>query len=345
MALLDVIEISGKDKNNELVSFSYCGITMGLTYIQPFVRTNLIVDDLIVNRKDVISEEQLPNYIDNCNADLLIVATDKDTLLPLQKSNQFIMPFRIHQMVETYKGWEYVLDTMSKREVSRAKKQAKKYNLDYFITHEESDYFNFYDTMHKPTMNNRFEGLARSVEKYKALDEIFKQGLLFFVTHEGVPVSGSVSQIDKEKNWLNARLIGVLNGDSKYRNMGAQNFVYHSILHWACHEGGIDVVNFQGCEPFLTKGTFQYKKRFGTNAILPPNQLYNQRLLVQANFESRPVREFLINNPVMLVDEDNNLGAGYFYDHDNEPRLDIPYKCNGFKYEKLFDMDLVTVKS
>lgn len=336
---LNILEVQGKDEKGILAKFNYCGIKAGLTYIQPFISTNLFSTEVKIVREDTINENELDSYIKNSNTDLLIVATGKEKITKLKKPQQFIMPFRIHQTVETKRGWKSVLDTISKRENQRAKKQVEKYGLKYFITKDEKDYFEFYESMHEPTMKIRYDGLARSVEKNKAFEEIFKKGLLFLITSNGLPVSGSVSQIDKNKNWLNARLIGVLDGDAKYRNIGAQNFVYHSILHWACHDGKIDVVDFQGCEPFLSKGTFQYKKRFGTSAILPPNEFYDKRLLVQINRKSSAVKNFFINNPVMLIDEQDNLGAGYFYDHNNEPKLEIPYKCNGFKYEKILNLD------
>lgn len=338
---LEVLEVKGIDHIGREVSFSYFGITPGLKYIQPFVQNKLIRDGAIVTRKSTIHPSSLKKYYESCESDLIIVAVDKETVFSLYTPDTFIMPFRIHQIVNTFAGWEQVQKSISKRELKRSQKQKEQYNLDYYISYNDEDFFRFYDTMHKPTMDVRFGKFARSVERNEAYEQLFKKGLLFLVTHDGVPISGSVSQIDKEKNWLNARLIGVLNGDSKYRKMGGQNYVYHSILHWACNEGNIDVVDFQGCEPFLTKGTFQYKKRFGTHAILPPNEFYDKRLLVKANFESDAVNEFLINNPVMLIDKDDNLGAGYFYNAKSEPRLDIPYNSPGFKYHRLIDIDKI----
>ncbi|MBL0385653.1 hypothetical protein JJB07_03230 [Tumebacillus sp. ITR2] len=186
----------------------------------------------------------------------------------------------------------------------------KQEGFDYFVTHEDEDFHQFYETMHKPTMNSRYGEFARSV-----------------------------SQLDPSKNWLNARLIGVRNGDDLYRTNGAQNFVYHAILHWASNVGNIDVVDFQGCEPFLTKGTFQYKKRFATEAILPPNHFHDKRLLVQANVHSPAVRQYLIENPMLVIDDEDNLGAGYFFDEQNKPRLDLPYQCPGIGYHVLLDLD------
>lgn len=336
---LEILEVEGTSEEGERITFSYFGITPGLKYIQPFVQNKLITENSLVIKRSTMPLSELENTYAACKSDLIIVAVDKETVSALATPEAFIMPFRIHQIVNTFSGWDVVKKSMSKREVKRSIKQKEQYNLDYHVTYKDEDFFYFYDTIHKPTMDVRFGELARSVERNEAFTQLFKKGLLFVVTYNDIPISGSVSQIDKEKNWLNARLIGVLEGDSKYREMGGQNHVYHSILHWACNEGKIDVVDFQGCEPFLTKGTFQYKKRFGTSAILPPNDFYNKRLLVKANFNLKAIRDFFINNPVMLINEKDELGAGYFYDIDIQPRLDIPYVCPGFEYHKLINVN------
>jgi hypothetical protein len=65
------------------------------------------------------------------------------------------------------------------------------------------------------------------------------------------------------------------------------------------------------------------------------NNMNDQRLLIKANFKSSAIKGFFLRNPVMLIDKEDYLGAGYFYDSSNEPRVDIPYECNGFSYHKL----------
>lgn len=334
---LYVLEVLGENSEGEKISFSYCGIQHGLTYIQPFIQNQLLEGNIKIKRRNIIQPSELATYIVENKDDLIVISTHKEQAYKNFTEDYFIMPFRIHQIVDTSKGIKKVLSSMSKREVKRQRKLKEKYKLDFYTTNEDKQYFDFYNRMHKPTMENRFDGLARSVEINKAYKEIFKKGLLFIITENGVPVSGSVSQIDEENKVLNARLIGVLNGDDRYRYIGAQNHVYHSILEWACKDPRINYVNFQGCEPFLTKGTFQYKKRFATEAILPPNHLNDKRLLVKANFNKQGIKDFFFNNPVMLVDVDDRLGAGYFYDG-REPRLDIPYHSPGFSFKRMISM-------
>jgi hypothetical protein len=336
MSQLSVYEVVGRRGETGPVSFSYLGIEAGLIYVVPFVRNGLIREDLKVTRQGKVAVEDAAAFLAECQSDLCILAADRETVLELyDPAEHVLMPFRIHQIVHASRGWEEVTRRMSARELKRYQKLAARNAFAYRISHEDADFFRFYETMHRPTMQKRHGELARSVEINTAYETLFKKGLLFQVTQDGVPVSGSVSQIDAGKNWLNTRLIGVLNGDEKYLDNGAQNFTYHAILHWACNVGGIDVVDFGGCEPFLTKGTFQHKKRFATEAILPPNQFHDVRMLLRANGRSPAVRDYLIDNPVMIVDENDNLGAGYFHDEERPPRLDIPYQCPGLDYHRL----------
>ncbi|MGB8956217.1 MAG: hypothetical protein WCC10_12665 [Tumebacillaceae bacterium] len=339
MAELNIHESQGLDDEGRLVRYSYIGIDEGLVYIMPFVENNLIKQDLQVTKEGKIAAEDVEAYMKSSDADLLIVAADKQSVLALRTEAHLLMPFRIHQIVHTSREYEKTRRAMSQRELKRYDKMRQQEGFDYFVTYEDADFDHFYDTMHKPTMNSRYGEFARSVEKQTAYETLFKKGLLFLVTQNGEPVSGSVSQFDKTKNWLNARLIGVRNGDDLYRTNGAQNFVYHAIIHWASNVGMIDVVDFQGCEPFLTKGTLQYKKRFATEAILPPNHFHDKRLLVQANLRSPSVRQFLIDNPMLVIDEADNIGAGYPFDQQSKPRLELPYQCPGIDYHVLIDLD------
>lgn len=183
-------------------------------------------------------------------------------------------------------------------------------------------------------MAKRYGSKARSLPRQDAYETLFKNGLLFRIFKNGKWVAGSVGQIDTLNKKMNSRLIGVLDGDYRYRADGSQNFVYHSILEWSCHEKFIDIVDFQGCEPFLTKGTFQYKKRFGTEACIPDNVFKELRLLLRVPNENSSAYKFIINNPLLNVDEDGVLFAQYFYDTKSSMRKDFPYACPGILYSK-----------
>jgi hypothetical protein len=188
-------------------------------------------------------------------------------------------------------------------------------------------------------MHSRYGNLARSVEESKAYRNLFKQGQLFKVFLNQQWLAGSVCQIDPNLRIVNARLLGVRQGQDIYRNNGAQNFVYHSIIDWACRSSNIDLIDFQGCEPFLSKGTFQYKKRFGAQAVIPDNLFGELRLIMRVNKLTPSIRRFLIDNPSIVITETGHLSARYFQDKTTPFRADIPFECDGLETKIVLDVD------
>ncbi|MUK64044.1 hypothetical protein [Aliivibrio fischeri] len=323
----------GLSKSGEAIKFLYCGIKEGMTYIKHYIESGFINEMLEVIYEETIDIDKVNDSLLKNDCDLSIIALPKERVLTIKKEHDQLMPLRIHQIVRTELGMNEIKKRMSKREVKRYEKL--KSNFSFQVRHDNKSFFDFYKNMHKPTMNTRYGSFARSVNIDDAFNNLFKKGVLFYINQNGKPVSGSVSQIDIEKNWLNARLIGVLDGKDEYLANGAQNFVYHSIIDWACNDGKIDVVDFQGCEPFLTKGTFQYKKRFATEAILPPNFFYDKRVLLRFNKESMSVRNYLISNPIITINNNDIFSATYFEDISNNAKLDIPYFMPGIDNHKI----------
>lgn len=255
-----------------------------------------------------------------------------------KQSGDIVGLSRIHQKVDVSAGWKYVLGEMSHRE-SKRRIQSIKQGFKFDTSVEDEDFFSFYRSMHVPTMSARYGAFARSVQEQSAYRDLFKPGVLFRVHLNEEWVAGSVSHIDGAARTLNARLIGVKGGGALYRENGAQNFVYHAILEWASNQSSIDSVDFQGCEPFLSKGTFQYKKRFGAQAIIPPNTFGRMRILIRAPTLSAAARQFLINNPCIGLNADGELQAQYFFDSDHEIRSDIPFAAKGIHSRVSHNLD------
>ncbi|MER6067840.1 hypothetical protein ABT187_03075 [Streptomyces sp. NPDC001817] len=319
------------------MSFVYGGFEDGLRYIQPYIQDCLFGQDPVDVRKEMLTRRELLRKIDAEQPDLSIVAGGSRFVESTPAERSITMPFRIHQVVDTSQGWPAVQQKMSRREVKRHGQWCEEYGYTSAPTRSADDYFWFYDRMVVPSMEVRYGKRDRSLGKEQGYHMIFRHGILFMVDSRTGRVAGSTSELDSRRRLINARLIGVRDGDQDLRKYGAQNALYHFILRWAC-ENGYDRVDYQGCEPFLRKGTFQYKKRFATRAELPPNHYRFVRMRLRAGADSPQLRRFLAANPVMLIDAEGRLGAGYFHDDEHRPRLDVPYRCDGFEFEQLIDM-------
>ncbi|WP_305845302.1 hypothetical protein [Photobacterium leiognathi] len=303
--------------------YVYIGVDIGDRYIREFTEDKFIKAPIVLNRTKV-SLAQAVNISKCSRADLMMIAVPQTSIDQFKKPNDVICPMRLHQVIDVSMHHEKCLGFMSKRESKRYNKLIERY--DYDISKHPRDFVNFYKKMHKPTMIGRYGNFARSVDIKKAFFDIFRKGQLFYIKNNDQYVAGSVSIIDGDT--VNARLIGVLNGDNHYLKDGAQNFVYHAIIHWACNNDVIKKVDFQGCEPFLTKSTYQYKSRMGTKIIIPKNEFGDKRLIIRTS-GSKPAIDFMINNPAIGISDTEELCAVYTAMPDGKYRSDIPYNKNG----------------
>lgn len=326
----------GTSRSGEQACVAYAGVAEGLTYLAPFVEERLFEHHEPPRTQPVDLDAMEASLF--AEADLVVLAATPEVLGRLRRGHDVSAVPRIHQVVDTRGALGDVHRAMSSREVKRLA-AAKAAGFRYDVTHEDRHFFEFYDAMHRPTMEARYGDKARSVEREKALETLFRQGALFRVFRGETWVAGSVGQIDVQRRTLNSRLIGIAGGDAGLREAGAQNFVYHAILDWACLEASIDHVDFQGCEPFLTKGTFQYKKRFGTRAVIPANVFGTLRMALRPNRLTRSVRDFLAGNPVLDADGNGALQAKYFHDRERPVRGDIPFASPGIGDMVAIDLD------
>jgi hypothetical protein len=334
---LVVQRVTGLTGDGAPAEIMYAGVWEGLRYVWQYVESNFL--NTVNNRQtETLSTLDGEAVLASFSGDLLVMVADVSTVRALQRPSDVSALSRIHQVVPTNVPFDAVAKTMSRREVKRGETLARE-GYAYDVSTRDEDFYFFYRSMHQPTMCARYGEAARSVEESEAYETLFKKGVLFRVFCRDIWVAGSVSQLDVAQGTLNARLIGVRHGDDGYRLNGAQNYVYHAILDWACKEDSIQRVDFQGCEPFLTKGTLQYKKRFGAHAVIPSNIFQNLRILIRPKFERPSVRSFLVNHPILVEGTDGRIEATYFFDEEMPARNDIPYECPGITVANYVSLD------
>ncbi|MGF6154571.1 hypothetical protein [Pseudomonas fluorescens] len=327
----------GRSKAGEPASIIYLGVKEGLIYIAPFVEQRFF-EHSSIEQEGTLELTQLGSFLQQTQADMIFLMLPGDTIRQCCRSGDIVGVSRIHQEVDVSCGWEYVLSQLSHRENKRRVRSVE-LGFHFDVSFEDQDFYYFYRAMHVPTMNARYGCFARSVQEQDAYQELFKRGVLFRVYQGDEWVAGSVSHIEESTRTLNARLIGVKEGAAVYRDNGAQNYVYHSILEWAATQQSIDRVDFQGCEPFLSKGTFQYKKRFGTRAVIPDNAFGHWRLLIRVQTLGASTRQFLTNNPLLGEDKEGGLQAQYFFDAKHAVRSDIPFASKGIDSKVCHNLD------
>lgn len=327
----------GITRTGTLSRLVYVGMAEGLLYIVPFVNQCIFEHSSVV-QEGFLGWNQLEEFVEQNQGDMILLMALSKVVHQCQRPGDVVGLSRVHQKVDVSAGWESVLGQFSNREGKRHA-QLIEQGFRFNVSFEDEHFFSFYRDMHVPTMSNRYGLFARSVQEQAAYLELFKRGMLFRVFLNDEWVAGSVSQMDKSTRTLNARLIGVEGGNAMHRKNGAQNFVYHAILKWSSNQSLIDCVDFQGCEPFLSKGTFQYKKRFGARAVIPDNAFGRWRILIRVPAHCTTTRQFLISNPLIGLDPAGRLQAQYFFDADNQIRSDIPFASKGIHSQVSYNLD------
>jgi hypothetical protein len=133
---------------------------------------------------------------------------------------------------------------------------------------------------------------------------------------------------------LTLRLAGVDGGAAEHYRSGAFTALYPLILEWAAQHG-VRTVNLSGCEPFLSKGIFQFKRKLHPRVVLPASHFGGKRLLLRVLRDSARVRDFLVANPVIAESADGGLDAVYFHDEQRPARLDHRWEGVGLRAARL----------
>lgn len=318
-------------------SLAYAGVAQGLVYIAPFT-AQCFFESPSIREEGELEWTQLEKFLEANRSELNLIMATADWVQAVRGRQDIVGLSRVHQTVDVSVGWAQVLERLSQREQKR-RAEALRQGFSFDVSRQDADFFQFYRRMHVPTMQHRYASAARSVQEQSAYEELFRKGMLFRVHSGDEWVAGSVSHLDQAARTLNARLIGVKDGAEVFRRNGAQNFVYHAILEWASSQPDIDHVDFQGCEPFLSKGTFQYKKRFGSRVVIPDNAFRHWRVLIRAPSLCASVRSFLVNNPLLGLDDEGQIVAQYFRDAERGVRADIPFASRGIYGQIIHDLE------
>jgi len=161
-------------------------------------------------------------------------------------------------------------------------------------------------------MRSRHGDATRSLDRSTAYECVFRRGVLLFVTENGERVAGMLCRLDKREH-MTFRLVGVRDGAAEHYRSGVFMAAYLFLLEWAA-EAGVTRVDLSGCEPFLSKGIFQFKRKLHPEMVRPDNHFHDKRLWLRVLRDSPGVRDFLVANPMVSESGGGGLEATYFFD-------------------------------
>lgn len=270
------------------------------------------------------------------DADLVLLGAEATTAARLPTHSALIAPFRVHLVVHTDTDLTTVRSRVSKRE--RWEFDRNRGRHDWNLTEDDTPAAleAFYRQMHLPTMRARHQENSRTEPIGVASDCILAHGRLFLLRQSGTPVAGVLCRHDGDV--LTTRLLGVLHGADEHYDSGAFKAVYHLLLAWAV-ANQVRRVDFFGTEAFISKGIFQWKRKFAPHVVLPPNHFHTKRLYLTVRRDTPSVRDFLVANPVLRLAPHGQLQPVYFHDSDRPARQDISAKVRSVLEPKLVDLD------
>ncbi|MFK0203854.1 GNAT family N-acetyltransferase [Streptomyces lavendulae] len=324
------------------LTLAYAGPRDGLTHLTAFLRQR--AESLpgsagpATTRVSRVERSRMLQECARLGADLVFVGGSPATVARLPRHRSFILPFRVHQVVSTADGtgWR---DRVSASERRQHRRNALRHGYRLEVSRDDADFAYFYDRMHEPTMRERHGPSARSMDRDTAYHSLFRPGgLLFFVRDGTRRVAGALAAMDRDGRRLTGRLIGVLDGEDQHRRRGALAAVYHLQLQWAAATG-VTAVDLSGSEPFLSKGTWQFKRKLGAAVVLPPDRYGGLRLWLHIARDTPAVRDFLHRNPVLAVDGPEAFEALYFHDESRAPvTSSLAAACPGLTGVRLVDL-------
>ncbi|MFC9431536.1 hypothetical protein [Streptomyces sp. NPDC056987] len=321
-------------------SVSYAGLAEGLAYTLEFTELRREVQDgqsaerttTEITGKALRCPKRLPD------ADITIVGTSAVRARRLPTSASLIMPMRVHFVIDTDGDPDSVRQTISKRERWQFNRDMRHHDWTWTVEHDPAWFDFFYDHLYRPTMRMRHGARERTEAKNVAYECLFRTGRMFSLSQDGERIGGALCHWDGASHIMTLRLLGVLGGSEEHYNSGAFKAIYHFLVKWSA-ENDVRQLDFQGTEPFLSKGTYQWKRRFGTRVLLPPNHFGKKRLWLHVGQDTPKVRDFLVANPMLAEAEDTTLEAIYFHDSSRPARLDYSAKSPGVERVRQIHLD------
>ncbi len=225
-------------------------------------------------------------------------------VLPRQQVQNFggISHFRsreyVHQIIDTTGNMEEI-----KKRFRRDKRQFsntidKKYSLTYRISRNIDDFDLFYHRMFVPHIRKQHGALAY-IESYEEMKPYFQKGFLLIVQSGGQDVSGALSLV--EGNSLVFRRAGVLDGDERHIEEGAQLALYYFNIRYA-KEHGLACVDTMKSRSFLDDGVYWTKKQWGAG-VAPDDEPGPSVLYFILRYSEKIIRFFELN-PTIIYSSD-----------------------------------------
>jgi hypothetical protein len=294
---LDVYELQGQGKGSPL-TVTYVGLDYGKAYLKSAMFSEE-PEEIAKEPASVWHPDEVAYAPDS---DIVIVAASARLIRRLPRQNAIILPLYVDHLLDIREDWGDVEKRLRRSRSIRSEfTSLQKYDYTYEISHDDRDFEIHYHTMYLPTMEKRHGEAAVVVSKEEA-QQHFRRGCLFFVKRDGKIVAGCLCRAQGEK--VRFIYLGIANADEQLMKEGVIGAMNVLRLRWA-NQVGYKTVDLLGCPPYLHMGVFQYKRKWGTTVSIPSR--LHERVWFRFQRDTPAVRQFLQDNPCIVIDEKGDL--------------------------------------
>lgn len=234
--------------------------------------------------------------------DMAIAVLPSEYHAQFKESANFKSQMLIRSFIDTSGGPEGVRKQFRYNKRRFYNKMDKNPTFSYRVSKDPKDFDLFYNEMHVPYIQKRFEELAE-LDSYKRMKDFFLKGFLMLIEEGNKTVAGVLCTI--EDDVLVFRRTGILNGDEEYIKRGASSAQYYFILKFAL-EHGIQKVDLMRSRPFFHDGVYNTKRKWGAE-ICPDDEIRTWVFFFIPEY-TRKVAKFFEINPLIIHKEDKMYG-------------------------------------
>lgn len=262
------------------------------------------------------------------DVDAVLVSCDQFYYRWLCKSGMYVFPHLVDMVLDCSIGINEILEGLprsTKKEIKKVKK--RKYSFE--VTSDIEKVTMFYQDMYLPTFLKRIGETDMFIPDLLSIKYLLEMGYeLMLVTYEGKYVCGGFFY--HYKDTLMLKYSGVFEGNIDLIKNRAHSAVYYFFIILA-QDRKVKRVDLGGARPFFNDGLFQYKKKWGT--IIEPYSLVPEVFGLKILNNSESLKQFLIHNPFIGLNEKNEMVGFVFVDKDElsdeekehyEKRFDVP---------------------
>jgi hypothetical protein len=305
---LPVSRVSGESKNGERLCLLFVGLEAFSLYLS----------DLIFKKPPQVEQvgkvfvwrlKHIPHVVPS-DVDAVVVSCDPFYQRWLEKAGLFVFPHFI-DMVLNVSDSPDVFYKKSNNSAKADMKKVEKYGYSYEVFSDVDHLRFFYDRMYLPLIQTRYGDAPIYTPPFFFFKWLRLLGyrLLLVKDDRGDFVSGCYHYM--KNDYAINRYLGVIDGDVALIRKGAESATYwFFIIH--PKDPNVSTVNFGGVRPFFNDGLFQYKRKWGMKAEVCDlvTEIFGLRIVS----EREPLKQFLILNPFIGMNEKNDLIEFVFVD-------------------------------